>query len=490
MLPVIAIAEHDPAAACVLEMTLRQRVQCTVKTAKYGYELMELLTKHPDIQLVVIDVRLPDMSGMELMNQLNYSYPALPVVMASSARDEALVKFALEQGAVDYIRKTDPPARIAALIKSVLAGEVTKKAAPVKQGVVVPAHEPFSEFIGTSSAMQKVVTSARQAALSDIPVILKGESGVGKERFARAIHQASARAKMPFVAVNCGAIPANLVESTLFGHTKGAFTGATSISEGKFREAHGGTLLLDEIGELPLEIQVKLLRAIQEREVQPVGAGKPVPVDIRIISATHVNLEQAIAEGRFREDLYYRLHVFPIEIPPLRMRGREDIEVLSRYFMKRFTEQEGKRIEKIGDAAMALLTSYSWPGNIRQLENAIYRAVVISQSDMLRVEDVVMTSNALQQRLWVQQKEDTSSQVTISSAFKPEKRQTIALLNEQDEFRSLEDLEAEILLKALSYYRWHITKIAKVLGLTRATVYKKMKQAGIEDPREQSVAEV
>src|SRR6188508_550506 len=222
--------------------------------------------------------------------------------------------------------------------------------------------------------MAAVLRTAQKAASSSIPVLVEGESGVGKELFARAIHGTSERRSKPFVAVNCGAIPDNLVESILFGHEKGAFTGATEHHAGKFVEASGGTLFLDEVGELPPAAQVKLLRSVQEGEVEPVGGRKPVKVDVRLISATNRDLIADVKDGRFREDLFYRLHVFPITVPVLAERP-EDIPELARHFLARFAAEEGKRIRRLDNDAMTLLTSYRWPGNVRQLENAVFRAV-------------------------------------------------------------------------------------------------------------------
>lgn len=499
-LPHILVVEHDPAASCVLEMAIRQRVACTMRAMRYAYELIEALEKDEKVALIVADVSLPDMSGLELISTLSRKFRHVPVIVAAGVRDDALVKPALEQGAVEYVRKTDSPVHIATVVKTVLAkstgGAADRRsssdaqAASVEreQHVLSPmpsSYDGFADIVGTSSAIAGAIEQARRAATSDIPVILKGESGVGKERFAHAIHASSARLSGPFVAVNCGAIPANLVESTLFGHVKGAFTGATGAAAGKFREADGGTLFLDEVGELPMDVQVKLLRALQEREVQPVGGGKPVPVDIRIISATHVDLEQALAMGRMREDLYYRLHVFPIEIPPLRARGRADIEALVKHFVKRFAHSEGKTISKVSDAAMGLVCSYGWPGNIRQLENAVYRAVVMAKSELLMVEDFVLVSTALQQR----QLDTLKHQAAPVSAVMPHEGKSdgkyqVSILGADNEFRTLDDIEHEVLRKAVQYYRWHVTNMAKALGVTRATIYKKMKAAGIEDPRE------
>ena len=244
----------------------------------------------------------------------------------------------------------------------------------------------FKDIVTRSPKMQAVLRSAEKAAGSNIPVLVEGESGVGKELIARAIHGQGERRAKPFVAVNCGAIPDNLVESILFGHEKGSFTGATEKHAGKFIEASGGTLFLDEVGELPMAAQVKLLRAIQEGEVEPVGGRKPVKVDVRIISATNRNLIDDAKSGRFREDLFYRLHVFPIAVPPLRDRA-EDIPDLVRHFLARIAAEEGKRVRAISAEALALLGHHRWPGNVRQLENAVFRAVVLAEGDCIGVNE-------------------------------------------------------------------------------------------------------
>ena len=243
----------------------------------------------------------------------------------------------------------------------------------------------IADVITRSPAMQPVL-AAEKAAASAIPVLIEGESGVGKELIARAIHGSGDRRAKPFVAVNCGAMPENLVESILFGHEKGAFTGATEKHTGKFVEADGGTLFLDEVGELPPAAQVKLLRALQEGEVEPVGGRKTVKVDVRIISATNRDLIADVKAGRFREDLFYRLHVFPISVPPLRQR-REDIPELARHFLARFAAEEGKRVRGISAEALALLAAYRWPGNVRQLENAIFRAVVLADGEQIGIDE-------------------------------------------------------------------------------------------------------
>jgi len=243
----------------------------------------------------------------------------------------------------------------------------------------------FADLISNAAAMQNVARMVRRGAQSNIPILIEGESGVGKEMIARAIQGESDRRGKPFVAVNCGAIPENLVESILFGHEKGSFTGASQRHIGKFQEADGGTLFLDEVAELPLDIQVKLLRAIQEGEVDPVGARRPVKVNIRLISATNRNMIEMVKAGQFREDLYYRLNVFPIMVPPLRDRV-EDIPALVEHFITRFSAEEGRKVRGIDEAALSMLMTYGWPGNVRQLENTVFRAIVLCEGDILTVD--------------------------------------------------------------------------------------------------------
>lgn len=480
----ILIAEVEPSPSGSLEMLLRQRVPGRIRQVRYGFELLEQLEKLPEVGLVICDAELPDMELPELMMQIRSAHPGLPVLIAVADHTVSGAEHYLALGAMGMLHKSDAPQDIADLVKRALEPESAEAAHDVWEPVAAPQPEiiadPFAAIVGSAPSLQAAITQARQAARSDIAVLLKGESGVGKERFAKAIHQASPRADGPFVAVNCGAIPENLVESVLFGHSKGAFTGAVDMASGKFAEADGGTLFLDELGELKLDIQVKLLRALQEREIQPIG-GKARHVDVRVISATNRDLEQAIREHKFREDLYYRLNVFPIDIPPLRQRGEGDIRALVERFTRHFAQQEHKDIRKVSDAAIGLLLSYDWPGNIRQLENAIYRAVVLAESDLLRVEDFMQISAGQQSR----------SQAALASALQSAQAEAvsvqeayqISLLDELGHFKSMQAIENEVLKKALGYYRWHITRIAEALGMTRATIYKKMKQAGLEDPR-------
>jgi DNA-binding NtrC family response regulator len=343
--------------------------------------------------------------------------------------------------------------------------------------------------------MAGVLRTAQKAAASTIPVLIEGESGVGKELFARAIHGSGERKSKPFVAVNCGAIPDNLVESILFGHEKGAFTGATERHTGKFVEASGGTLFLDEISELPLTAQVKLLRALQEGAVEAVGGRKPMKVDVRIVSATNRKLLDRVKAGHFREDLFYRLHVLPLTIPPLRMR-REDIPHLLRHFLARFCAEENRPITGISGEAMALLSQLDWPGNIRQLENAVYRAVVMSETDQLDVVDFPQAAaqslattdmhNQPVEPLVIGPGPHSTVPTMVSGNEIPiapplPSAGTLTMLTSTGEVRPLEEMETEIIRFAISHYRGQMSEVARRLKIGRSTLYRKLDEAAAND---------
>src|SRR5436309_8278525 len=339
----------------------------------------------PGIDAVVLDLVMPGLDGMGVLAKIREAGLNIPVIVQTAHGGIDNVVSAMRAGAQDFVVKPAGFERLQvslrnALNTSALKGEL-QRIKHSREGRLT-----FSDIVTRSETMTGVLRTAQKAATSSIPVLIEGESGVGKELFARAIHGSGERKAKPFVAVNCGAIPDNLVESILFGHEKGAFTGATERHMGKFVEAHGGTLFLDEISELPLTAQVKLLRALQEGAVEAVGARKPVKVDVRIISATNRKLLDRVKGGQFREDLFYRLHVLPLTIPPLRSR-REDIPHLLRHFLARFAAEENRTVSGISGEAMAHLSHLDWPGNIRQLENTVYRAVVMSETDQLGLPD-------------------------------------------------------------------------------------------------------
>jgi DNA-binding NtrC family response regulator len=354
--------------------------------------------------------------------------------------------------------------------------------------------------------MIRVIDLAQRASQSNIPVVLEGESGVGKELVARAIQSGGDRATKPFVTVNCGAIPHNLVESILFGHEKGAFTGATEKHIGKFMEADGGTIFLDEIGDLPLEVQVKLLRAVQQGEIETVGARTAHKVNVRLISATNKDLIEEVKNGHFREDLYYRLNVFPITIPALRKR-KEDIPHLVRVFADRFSsEQKNGRRMTVNAGTLALLTAYDWPGNIRQLENAIFRAVVLAEGPELTEADFPQIAAQLPNYEVV----DHLALVADNSHLDPDaefpedyqaesvaetmRRGTeasdnaISSVNQSGDVRRLADVEEELIRFALKFYRGQMSQVARKLGIGRSTLYRKLKDYGIDPDNPQKDA--
>src|SRR5499433_2350716 len=375
---VVLIVDDDPAQRRILEETIR-RLGHETRCAAGGEQALKLL-EGPDcasIALVLLDHVMPGMDGMEVLRRVAPKPGNPPIIMQTAHGSIDAAINAMRAGAVDFVLKPTSPDRLEVSINSALKIEALQgEIARIKrraEGTLA-----FGDLIVQGPAMQRVVSLGRRAATSTIPVLIEGESGVGKELIARAIQGESDRRARPFITVNCGAIPETLVESILFGHEKGSFTGATERHPGKFIEADGGTLFLDEVGELPAPAQVKLLRALQDGAVEPVGGRKIVKVDVRIISATNRNLIADVKAGRFREDLFYRLQVFPISVPALAERP-EDIPELVRHFLARFAAEEGKRIARVNAEALRMLVGYRWPGNVRQLENAMFRAVVLAE---------------------------------------------------------------------------------------------------------------
>ena len=381
----VLIVDDDPVQRRLLEAMV-QRFGYEAVTAEGGDAALRLLGGPLPIDCVVLDLVMPDLDGLGVLARMREAGLDIPVIVQTAHGGIDNVVSVMRAGATDFVVKPASPERLQvslrnALAAKALAGEL-RRLKRSRDGTLT-----IADVITRSEAMRPVLRAAEKAAASAIPVLIGGESGVGKELIARAIHGSGARRAKPFVAVNCGAMPENLVESILFGHEKGAFTGATDKHTGKFVEADGGTLFLDEVGELPLAAQVKLLRALQEGEVEPVGGRKSIKVDVRIISATNRDLIADVKAGRFREDLFYRLHVFPISMPPLRQRP-EDIPELARHFLARFSAEEGKRVRAIEPEALRLLAAFRWPGNVRQLENAVFRAVVLADGEQIGVHEL------------------------------------------------------------------------------------------------------
>ncbi|WP_018266440.1 sigma-54-dependent transcriptional regulator [Methylosinus sp. LW4] len=491
MTSTILIADDDPVQRRLLEASAR-RFGYEVETVEGGEQALARLTQNgaTPVDLLILDLVMPDLDGMGVLTRLRDLKIDVPVIVQTANGSIETVISAMRAGAHDFVVKPVGAERLQVSIKNALsadalAGEL-RRVNRRRDGALT-----FRDLVSRSEEMARVIRLGERAAHSNIPVLIEGESGVGKEIVARAIQGGSDRRGKAFVTVNCGALPANLVESILFGHEKGAFTGATEKHAGKFLEANGGTLFLDEIGELPLETQVKLLRALQEGEIDPVGAKRPVRVDIRLISATNQNLIEQVKRGQFREDLFYRLNVFPITIPPLRAR-RDDIGDLARRFAIRFAAEENKRLRGISHEATTLLASYDWPGNVRQLENAVFRAVVLADGDELTVNEFPQIAAHV---------EGFSARVPpapapVSAGPAPEREivrveirdpNVMALLGPHGDMRRLEELEAEVIKFALVHYRGQMSEIARRLGIGRSTLYRKMKEYGLGEEMDENV---
>jgi DNA-binding NtrC family response regulator len=495
----ILIADDDAVARRLVENMVQK---CGYETivVDSGDAALALLTAPdvPVIDAVVLDLVMPGLDGMGVLAKIREAGLNIPVIVQTAHGGIDNVVSAMRAGAQDFVVKPVGVERLQvslrnALNASALKGEL-QRIRHSREGRLT-----FADIVTRSEAMAGVLHTARKAAASTIPVLIEGESGVGKELFARAIHGSGERKSKPFVAVNCGAIPDNLVESILFGHEKGAFTGATERHMGKFVEASGGTLFLDEVSELPLAAQVKLLRALQEGAVEAVGGRKPVKVDVRIISATNRKLLDRVKGGQFREDLFYRLHVLPVTIPPLRMR-REDIPHLLRHFLARFCAEENRPITGISGEAMALLSQLEWPGNIRQLENAVYRAVVMSDGEQLGLHDfpqAAAQSPALSEQpgepLIVSAAFHTTVPAMVSGSEIPivplPSAGMLAMLTRSGEMRPLEEMENEIIRFAISHYRGQMSEVARRLKIGRSTLYRKLDEAEADDPATGSQAD-
>ena len=444
----------------MLTKLLKRRLNLNTLCADDGRDALRILNNNQDvmIRMAILDLNLPIMHGLEVLDILQQQYPDMPVVILSGTTDANETVSALERGAIDFISKPYETERIITTVKNALKLSVLSKEVSrlhdVKEG-----HFKFAQLIGHDGGLFPYVQMGRKAAQTSIPVLITGETGVGKEVFAQAIHGESDRKGKPFITVNCGAIPSQLVESILFGHEKGAFTGATEKTIGKFREADGGTIFLDEIGELPLDAQVKLLRVLQQKEVEPVGATKPVSVDVRIVSATNRNLEKDSQNGTFREDLYFRLNVFEICLPPLTAR-RDDIPLLARHFIERFCLRENIQHCGLSADADAYLKQCKWPGNVRDLENAISRAIVMDEDGQLDLGDFSRVVNDKNYNYATPMPEGVTQQYSIYTA-------------EQD-IKPIAQIESEIMTLALQYYDQNMTKTAKKLGIAKSTFYRKM----------------
>jgi two-component system, NtrC family, response regulator HydG len=405
-----------------------------------GEALTRLAEQRWDAALV--DIKMPGTDGIELQRRMHEIDPELTVIMMTGYASVETAIAALKNGAYDYVTKPLDPDEIAHLVKKALAHKQSEKEVTRLKETVSEAWRP-EEIVGQSALMKKVFDSIETVGPTDATVLVTGESGTGKELVARAIHHLSPRRFHPLVVIHCGALTETLLESELFGHEKGAFTGAQYRKKGKFEVAEGGTVFLDEIGDISLKTQTDLLRVLQEREVVRVGGNQPIKVDFRCVAATNKDLDQLIEEGKFRPDLFYRLNVFRIQLPPLRER-RDDIPPLVDHFVRKFSQQMNKKITRVAPAAMNLLQQQNWPGNVRELENAVERGMVVAQEPELREQDF---------------------------AFK-----TATVVNGTT--RTLEEIEKAHILRVLEQCNWNQTRAAEVLDIDRVTLHHKLKKYG------------
>jgi len=399
--------------------------------------------------VIILDLRMPGMDGMELLERIRRDDPqAVVVVITGYATVQSAVE-AMKKGAYDFLPKPFAPDEFRLIIKRAL--EKRKLALEnIRLRETLRQTEGEDVIIGRSKPMQEVLKLIEKVSPTDSTVLICGESGTGKELVARAIHRNSKRRNKPFVTVDCGSLVESLFESELFGHVKGSFTGATTTKHGRFELADGGTLFFDEIGNIGINVQAKLLRAIQEREICKVGSSKTVPVDVRIIAATNKDLERGVREGTFREELFYRLSVVPIYLPPLRER-MEDVPLLANYFLEKFNKKRGKNIKAISDKAMEALMQHDWPGNVRELENVIERAVVLADGEVIQPRDLSYYG---------------------LTAMAPQAS--------RDWNKSLADVEREHIARTLKRFGGHKGKTAELLGIDRKTLRAKMRKYGLE----------
>jgi len=445
----ILLIDDDDSLRRVMEFSLIE-AGYRVKAAAGGEEGLRLF-ESGSFDAVITDITMPGMNGMEVLAKIRERDANAPVVMITAYGTIESAVLAMKQGAFDYITKPFNRDELRMTLDKALRMRKLEKENIELRAEVTDRYR-FAGIIGLGPNIRELLDMAGRTAASDASVLITGETGTGKGLLAKGIHFNSSRAKGPFVAVNCAAIPGNLIESELFGHMKGSFTGAVRDKEGKFELADGGTLFLDEIGELRIELQSKILRALQEREVDRVGGDRPVPVDARVIAATNRDIEREVKTGAFREDLYYRLSVVTLHMPPLRER-RDDIPMLANHFMKKFDKNAEATIEA---GALAALRSFGWPGNVRELENVIERALVLKRGKAITLAD-------------------------LPDKLKKE-RQGVEdiILNLPDEGLALEDLEKNLIIRALEKHGGNQTKAAEYLRITRPTLIYRMEKFGLK----------
>jgi two-component system nitrogen regulation response regulator GlnG len=475
----ILVADDEESIRWVLSKALKQK-GFSVDLAHDGRQALELI-KDNCYDLAILDIKMPGITGLDLLDKIrDLKNDLLVVIMTAEASMKNAVE-AMKRGAYDYITKPFDLDVIDAIIEKVgrardIAGQVTNLKQELKE-----RYQVEKNIVGNSSAMQEVYKTIGKVAVSDVTILIQGESGTGKELVARAVHFNSERLGKPFVAINCAAIPRDLLESELFGSEKGAFTGAGDRKQGKFEQANHGTLFLDEIGDMPLDLQAKILRVLQEQEVTRIGGNQNIPVDVRIVAATNQALVEKVRNKEFREDLYYRLNVVPILLAPLRER-RDDIPDLAAYFLSRSCSEMSASPKRLSDDALALLKAFSWPGNVRELENAIKRAVILSNDPLLTAQDfggLIPSSHELPQA----GVGETSLEDLVDLKLRASMNGVEGLDKGDIHAMVLEQVERPLIRLVLEKCRWNQVKAADVLGINRNTLRKKISELQIEMKR-------
>ncbi len=444
----------DEKSMCQYMSIMLKKEGYEVTTVKNGKKAVKEV-KNSNYDVVITDIKMKGMDGIDVLSEVKNINPSTPVIMMTAYASQKTAIQALNNGAFYYLIKRAKNEEIKMVVRNALQMHRVKSENDFLKKEL-KRKDKFKKIIGKSDQIENVFRRIDKVADTDSTILICGESGTGKELIAREIHYRSSRSSNPFVSINCGALPENLLESELFGHIKGSFTGAIRDKEGLFKVASGGTFLLDEVGETSPAIQVKLLRVLQEREIIPVGGTKPIPVDARLIAATNSDLEKAVNEGGFRADLYYRLNVIPVNIPPLRMR-RDDITLLVDHFLKIASEKSGTE-KTISMDAMKLLTEYDWPGNVRELENIIERAVILQDGNKIT-------------------REDLPDKIKHHSR----KRTRVVMENAQ---MTLEELEKEYLVSVLDETNWQKKKASEILGINASTLYRKIQRYDLEREKE------
>ncbi len=445
------IIDDEPDIRELLEITLL-RMGVEVSCAATVTEGLRQLNSATEFQLCLTDLRLPDGDGLEIVQWIQKHRPSLPVAVFTAHGNMDTAISAMKTGAFDFLSKPVELEQLRTLIQTALR---------LNQETSVPGMDlPESSLLGNAPGMVRLRQQIAKVSRSQAPVYISGESGTGKELVARAIHYHGGRAEGPFIPVNCGAIPRELMESEFFGHKKGSFTGATSDKQGLFQAANGGTLFLDEVADLPLDMQVKLLRAIQEKAVRPIGAEQEIRVDIRLLSATHKDLTREVEREKFRSDLFYRINVIQLDIPPLRER-KEDIELLSRHFLQQFSAEADLPPAELTAPALQSLSGYSFPGNVRELENILERAFTLCENDRIRPEDLQLPQ--------------VSQPSGIPLAGSSREHDSVSNLDEY-----LEEVEKEIILAALESTRWNRTAAAQKLGISFRSFRYRLKKLDLD----------